>query len=88
MLDRRRIQFVTDALQNGLACLAVVAENPYLDQFVGGEVARNFTGDRIGQSAVSDVYRGFEGVGAGFERTTFSRSKLQRHKNLLIRSTF
>jgi hypothetical protein len=61
----------------------VVAEDPHLDEFVGGEAAVDFAGNCRCQAAAADQHCGFKGMGAGFERPAFDRRELQRHVNLL-----
>jgi hypothetical protein len=83
MLDRGRIQVFADSFQNVLARVAVIAHDPYLDEFVGRQAAAYFAGDRRCKAAAADQHDGFEGMGTGFERPAFDRRELQRHGNLL-----
>ena len=83
MLNRGRIQVFADPFLDILARVAVIAHNPHLDEFVGGQAAVYFSGDRRAQAAAADQYGGFECMRAGFERQAFDGRELQRHGNLL-----
>jgi hypothetical protein len=83
MLDRGRIQVFADSFQNVLARVAVIAHDPYLDEFVGRQAAAYFAGDRRCKAAAADQHDGFEGMGTGFERSAFDGREWQRHGNLL-----
>lgn len=86
MLNRGCIQVFAEPFQKILARVAVIAHDPHLDEFVGGQAAVDFTGHRRCQAAAADQHGGFEGMGAGFERSAFDRRELQRHGNLLKRA--
>ena len=83
MLNRGCIQVFADAFQNILAHVSVIAHDPHLDEFVSGQAAVYFTGDRRGKAAAADQCGGLKGMGARFERPAFDRRELQRHGNLL-----
>ena len=73
MLNRGCIQVFADPVQNVLARLAVIAQDPDLDEFVGGQATVDFTGYRRCETAAADQYGGFEGMGTGFERSALDR---------------
>lgn len=73
MLNRRRAKVVANLFQNALARVAVIAHDPHFDEFVGGQAAVYFTGDCWRQAAAADQHGGFQGVGAGFERSALDR---------------
>ena len=83
MLNRSCIQVFADTVQNVLARIPVIAHDSHLDEFVRGQAAVDFTGDRRREAATADQYGGIEGMRAGFERPAFVRRELQRQGNLL-----
>jgi hypothetical protein len=83
MLDRGRAEVFANPVQNVRSRVAVIAEDAYLDQFVGGQGTVDFAGYGRCQAAVADQYSGFEGMGAGFEGPALGGRELQRHVNLL-----
>ena len=77
MLNRSRIQAFADLFQNIRTRITVIAHDSHLDEFVGGQAAVYFTGDRRCKTAAADQYRGLEGMRAGFERPAFVGQELQ-----------
>ncbi len=76
MLDRGRIEFFADLLQDFFACTTFVVHDPYLDDFMGDKTAVDFTGNGWRQASGANSYDGFEGMSAGFERPTLERREL------------
>ena len=87
MLNRSCIQIFADSFQNVGACVVVIARDAHLDEFVGGQAAVYFTGDRRCQAAAADQHGGLEGMGAGFERSALDGRELQRH-GILLKQAF
>src|ERR1700730_11228859 len=84
MLYRGRAQVVADASEDVLTRLTVIAQNAHLDEFVGVQAAVDFTRHRRSEAAAADQDGGFEGMGAGFERSKLDGRELQRHGNLSL----
>jgi len=76
MLDSGRTEIVANAAQGIRPGVAIFAGNPYLDQFMGVEVAIDFLEYRSVKPAIANQYHGIECMGAGLECAAFAGGHL------------
>jgi len=68
MLDGCRVQRCANALQHGIALVALVAEHPYLDQLVRQQVDVELVQDRGGQPVLTDAHDRMQMMRLGAKR--------------------
>jgi hypothetical protein len=73
MLNRRRVEFVGDPVQDGFACVAVFAEHADLDQAVGEQIHVDFMQNGGSESVVPDHHDRVEVMGLSAECAPFCR---------------